>query len=63
MMMSQRDSLMAQHRPSTGSHAIIVSPFQRRKYLSETLERPLSAENRVFYEHPTQMSHHTIKVS
>ena len=41
------------------SHDIIVSLFQRRKSLSETLERPLSAENHVFYEHPTQMSHHT----
>ena len=34
------------HSPYT--HAIIISPFQRRKSLSETLERPLSAENRVF---------------
>ena len=34
------------------SHAIIVSPFQRRKSLSETLERPLRAENRVFLKAP-----------
>ena len=30
------------------SRMLIVSPFQRRKSLSETLERPLRAENRVF---------------
>ena len=33
-------------------HAIIVSPFHRRKSLSETLERPLRAENRVFLRAP-----------